>query len=255
MSFDIRGTIKGIKYPCFAEIKYDGEYNEWHPQRGLVNKYGRVRNNTIITKQLKDIPFVLWGELCYEEGWDGKLYELAKYKNKDSPRLWYIVFDIAIQGSYRERREKLLSIVPDNLPNVHVATTRYILDSEELKKFFVIATSAGWEGIVVKNEDSFGPNTWVKMKKKQTADLEVYSVSDDEERIEVKVPHKIGGTPGYRIVGVKVGDPIRKNLKPGMIVEIEYQSILPSGSLRHPVFKRVREPGKEVNIDGYDPSI
>jgi hypothetical protein len=86
------------------------------------------------------------------------------------------------------------------------------------------------------------------MKAKRTADLEVVSISDTQERIEVAVPV----TPEKDLFvkcGVKVCDKKKKTLALGDIVEIEYQVQLPSGSLRHPVFIRKREKGKEVNID------
>ena len=73
MSFEIRGKLNGIKYPCFAEIKYDGEYCEYRKNMlagsRLVNKYGNERKDCPIIWELdaQQMSYVIMGELYYGE--------------------------------------------------------------------------------------------------------------------------------------------------------------------------------------------
>ena len=240
------GKLANIKYPCFAEIKYDGEYCTW-AGGVFTNKYANVKMLPHLNTELLGVNEILAGELYYGDGKDGALYQLLA--NKNSPDLKFAVFDLS-SGlmSYRERREKLLEVLKPT-EHVHIAETEFIENKAELLSFFEYATLEGYEGMVVKNADSMSSTHWMKMKVKRTADLTVLDISQTQERIVVEVPIRVGKKGGTVPCGVKCVNKYKNTLKVGDIVEIEYQCQLPSGSLRHPVYKRKRNPAKEVSLE------
>lgn len=239
-----------IKYPCCAEVKYDGECDFLivgkHRKSELINKYGLVRTDCPITQTLCSLPpkTILIGELYYGDGTDGSLYKLIA--NKLSHELKYAVFDILSLGGedlrdkpYEERR-RLASSILLPLPHSHLVERHQVKSAKDLESVFQDVIDRGYEGIVIKNAGSplpYGSNSWVKKKRFQTADCRVVLIDPTLDRIEVEVDD--------RVVGVKVVKKKKDSLAIGDIVEIRYQSRLLSGSLRHPVFVRKRENKRE----------
>ena len=77
-----------------------------------------------------------------------------------------------------------------------------------------------------------GPCPWVKMKKREMVQCEVWKIDPVLERIEVRV---VGGS---KDIGVKVPNKIKFKLNVGDLVEIEHMGVLSKGGLRHPCFIR-----------------
>ena len=234
---------KMMRFPAYAEIKYDGEYNEYHSDENiLMNKYGKTRTDCPITDELKSITgdCVLRGELIYGTGQHGGVYALLS--NKQSHDLKYVVFDVLeyegeslVTLPYIKRRD-IIDGMKEMSDHVTVSSGVYCDNQEELDKAYQAAIDLGFEGIVVKNVNSaFTP--WYKIKAKETLDLAVTTIDPVKERVSV----------GYkgRDIGVKVGRQYKAMLIVGDIIEVEHQGVLARGGLRHPVFKMIRDD-KEV---------
>ena len=238
---ELKGDIRAIRYPAWVEAKIDGELNWFKPDKEfpyLINKSGKIRHSFPITKELSHIDKRLLGELYWGDGKAKALYEFLKHQTDDE--LKFMVFDVNMPGTYSERKLWLMDHI---LPTPHVQLVGWskILTKDGIKiNYDCYVNAMGYEGIVVKSGDSrliMGICPWVKIKKKETSDLEVISIDPTQERIEVLVHSAVGSKP----VGVKVMNKIKTTLKVGDIVEIEHQGILSQGGLRHPVFVRLRE--------------
>jgi len=255
---ELRGKLSQIRYPAYIEPKIDGELNWYYAPAGppgsgeigmLVNKSGKQRYGMPIAYDLDKIQAIwgleLLGELYWNDGKSGDLYEVLKHQNSDN--LKYMVFDIDIPGTYLQRRALLEQIIK---PTQHVTLIqKFVVNNErEVRDAFTWWTRAGFEGIVVKNADSrliMGPCGWVKMKKKDQSDYMVIHIDPHKERIQIAVPitHIVvgdtpfGGQSEFAYVGVKVNHKDKTKLRLGDKVTIEHQGVLSSGGLRHPVFK------------------
>lgn len=238
-----------LKFPCFAEIKYDGEYN-MYTGGALYNKYGTMRTHCPITEYLETLkPTPIIGELTWKHGKAAGIYDLIS--NKRSHELIFRPFDIVVENlTYEDRRDILIDLVGWSSSYVIPAVCHYIESKEELIELFNETVADGYEGLVIKNCGSRSLY-WIKIKAKWTADLMVSYVEPIKERIEVNVPYKTGNGDAFVTCGVKV--PMRQGisdkLKIGDVVEIQHYGVLSGGRLRHPVYKRKREDGKRVNID------
>ena len=268
---ELRGSLAGLRWPCFAEIKYDGEacligYHTTAPTKIFTsNKYGTMRSDWSKLDRIQDIledagitEAVFLAELYYDQGKKGALYDLLKYKDSDDLNL--TIYDVGhlkwvdreMKGEHTQlisRKEELGELFQENpefLPKVHLAK-----DKAQAEAYFKQATDDGYEGIVVKPLDGFlvrGPCNWVKMKFKDRTEYRVSKVSTTQERIEIDVPTtqqaSMNGIsiPVVVVCGVKVTNKYKKDLAVGDMVEIEHQGVLDSGSLRHPVFiQKVRK--------------
>ena len=231
---------KRVKFPCYAEIKYDGEYNVYKDGK-FINKNGKERKDLKALEELSECESVLVGELVYQSGRHGSLYELLEHKN--DPDLIFAVFDIIEhkgqdlrRTKYTERRNLLKEAIPET-DHVKIIPSINIEDKETLDMIFKVATNVfKFEGLVIKQGDSTlrtNKTTWIKLKNKDTADLLVTKVDDTSERMEVRVNSN-------RICGVKLCAKYKESVKVGDIVEIEYQGVLSGGGLRSPVFLRKR---------------
>ena len=240
---ELRGALEGIQFPAWAERKYDGEFN-WFIKNGecyLLNKHGKKRTDCAVTQLIDSeigTTIQLIGELFYDEGKAGALYELLK--NKNSGSLHYRPFDIVeydgenlIDKPLITRKEILHSLFP-----ALSAPGKVCQDAHDVVMYFNDAVKDGYEGIVVKNMVGrlvFGPCSWVKMKKKDESNFKVISIDPVRERIEVEVKLPAGIRP----VGVKVSNKEKTKLRVGSVVAVQYQSILSHGGLRHPVFVKL----------------
>jgi ATP-dependent DNA ligase len=253
---ELRSTMGNIKYPCFAEVKYDGEvtkifFDEDHIH--TTNKYGTERIDWPVLSEISKILLsndineaLLLGELFWEEGKRGDLYKLLSHKNDNSLNIGIFDFkylkkeDTIFKGTEMDlltRKEMLVDIF---MKSKHIIQSTLISNKDELQTFYNNVISNGYEGIVVKNlNENYveGPCGWVKIKEKDRTDYPIIFIDPVKERIEIGAVTRF---PDGRIeiidVGVKVTNKYKASLKIGDIVTIEHQGILESGSLRHPVF-------------------
>lgn len=164
------------------------------------------------------------------------------------------VFDLpAFGGSWRLRRAALehaygrirgtkgICLVPvlhdrtrraDGLP----VSTIAILD---------LSTSLGYEGIVLKDPESeyaAGERAWGKVKPIATEDLRVVDFLANGSLVVSR--------RGVRVtVGIGLPRTIRASAVSmlGRLIEVRFQEVTAAGSLRHPIFVRVRDDKEEVN--------
>jgi hypothetical protein len=263
---ELRGNLGAIRYPCFGEIKYDGEatiimYDETWPDKIITtNKYGTMRSDwskldeiveIMESKRIKKATFL--AELFYRKGELGDLYNLLSNKDNDTD-LNLVIYDVAhiindteVNGTTTpliDRKEILGELFEQS---TFLIRPTVLNNKQDIEEMFKDATIMGYEGIVVKGFDGnlmSGPCSWVKIKKKDRTDYVVNVIDPTKERIEIlaPLPKKLDSTnicilgTWYVPVGVKVMEKIKRTLNKGDMVTIEHQGILDSGSLRHPVF-------------------
>ena len=267
----IRGKLSAIRYPCYVEVKLDGEANIYTNGVLVSKSSGKVRSNCPITdtlSQIFDERTILFGELYYGDGKFGDLYKFLS--NQKSDDLNFAIFDVyhpTLNGDYEWRRQWLLGMTYDKMLGEHsflrneffnepvrprghtyrtkvkIMPTRYAEDKAHLDILVELSKHRGYEGVVVKNGSSmlYTPHGslletqtgWVKVKHKTTCDLKLVMLDPVKERGEVDYKG--------RNVGVKIPFKYKQHLKVGDIVEIEHQGELSGGSVRHPVFIRKRE--------------
>ena len=245
--YECRGKKKALTYPCYAQVKLDGEYCVYDKGK-FISKYGNERTSKHMSEKMK-LNAVLLGEYYWHSGTSGSLYQLLSHKNHDECK--FGIFDIIefngmdMRNTSMVGRIQLLQhLLPRNNMYVHLVETTLVDDEAMLDDTFATAVASGYEGIVAKNMLSKLNSTttrWVKMKNKITADLEVVLIDPTRERIEVKVNADI-------TCGVKVIPRYKAQLSVGDIVEVEYQGQINEGSLRHPVFVRIRKDKRVGDI-------
>lgn len=243
---EINGHFETMRYPVYVEEKYDGITNwlivpsihdpEIDGIEGpyLINGNGKITFDLPITREIEmsSNPYRLLGELHYRDGRAGDFYKL---KGADEDDLKFTAFDVDLSLAYSDRRKWLVENIKATR-HIHLALAVMALNKEQVLEVYNSCVKMGMEGVVVKSFDSrliMGSCPWVKIKKTETLDLKVVSISPNQERIEV--------LHGNIRVGVKCVNKYKRDLKVGDIVEIEHKGVLEGGSLRHPVFKRLRE--------------
>ena len=245
---ELRGSLKGIGYPAFGEIKFDGEFTHIIFKDDKIvtcNKYNKIRSQFPALNQIKNVlrlggvkSAIMLAELYYGEGKRNALYDLNSNKESDDLNLY--VFDILehdgqdlTQSELIDRKELLGNILPDLEP------TEVVCDEAEANKFFKAVVDGNYEGVVIKPLNSrlnAGPMNWVKLKMKDQNDYPVTFIDQTKERIEVTVfsMHTSKG-PITKPVGIKAPTRYKRHITLGDLVTIEHQGMLESGSLRHPV--------------------
>lgn len=264
-------TGKIIRYPAFVDAKADGELGIFFKTTydGGPGIYGKQKSD----KVRRDFPACdqackyaeklgvkyLLGELVWGAGNAGDLYKLLSNYDKDI--LKFIVFDYCKDKSDRnesllDRKARLAEVIPmDMTKECYLIPTQYATNKEEVDSAFEEFTKLGYEGVVVKNaygKSMCGRLDWVKIKAKDTCDLEVLNYDKVKERVGV------GFSKGFwkgELCGIKVPNSTeeeRKNML-GLIVEVEYlQKLFNSNGdltgLRNPIFKRIRHDKSEPSL-------
>lgn len=256
---ELRGSLAGIKYPAFVEIKKDGEFCYVHINENgsfTVNKHGTIRSDFPALNHTKEIVLkknataTFLAELCINGGKNGALYELLANKKSDSIELH--IFDVLqldnqdLRNSDLITRKEFLTYI---LPGTQEKgsgicfrnAVRMAYNEKDVDGWFRKAIDAGYEGVVVKSLTGklvLDSCDWVKVKYKDRTDYKVNLVDNTQERIEILAPlpgQKTIHLNGFVKVGVKASNKYKKHIKVGDMVTIEHQSVLASGSLRHPV--------------------
>ena len=163
------------------------------------------------------------------------------------------VFDLpAFGGSWRIRRSALVHAYSrvEGMPGIALVPVLHDPAEddgypEDTNAILAKAIKAGFEGVVLKDPDapySEGSRSWAKVKPEATEDLRVvdylYNGSLVVNRRGVKV------TVG---IGLPVAIRAAKAAMLGRLIELRFQEVTLAGSLRHPVFIRLRDDKEEVN--------
>lgn len=243
----LRGSVSLVTYPCFAEVKLDGEATQFvknGTESKLVNRRGREIENEKVREwchqSWEDIEHVvLFGESYVNEGKKGDLYELLKAKDKD---LLFMPIDmLSIQlrlpnEQLKVRREMIEFRMGKIVPG------QDIIEKSGLDAFYNGAVKLGYEGIVVKPLHFYlhGINPCVKIKDTDTSVFPVSKIEKARDRIEILVETATGD---MKAVGVKASSREKSKLKLGDLVVIEHKGILSEGGLRHPTLKGKAKEG------------
>lgn len=164
------------------------------------------------------------------------------------------VFDLpAFGGSWRIRRSALAHAFDRIrgtpgiaiIPVLHDRASRADSLPVSTADILGLATFLGYEGVVLKDPEAGyeeGSRAWAKVKPEATEDLRVVDVLPNGSLVVSR--------RGIRVtVGIGLSSEIRANAFAfvGRLIEVRFQEVTASGSLRHPVFIRIRDDKEEVN--------
>ena len=261
-----------LDFPVFGEIKYDGERAIISCENGNISITSRNGND--ITKQypevisiinnIRDINkidnFILDGEIVSSSfnALQKRMNRLESNINTDFD-INFVCFDI-ITFNGNDKRE-----VPQSYRRSHLESflglklSECIIchDIEELNNFYNKAVENKEEGIIIKDfnakwalkdEDR---ELWYKVKPVYTSDLEIYKVEkgSGKNKDYINILHVKDKTGNIKTkVSSGITDEQRKLLTHmwikeeliGKIVEVKYNQITDTNSLRHPRFIRLR---------------
>jgi DNA ligase-1 len=173
---------------------------------------------------------------------------LRSDRSADDARVW--LFDLpSVAGDYSTRRASLEALFARSYPTSLMLIPSVSCTPEEA---FVRFTSEGFEGAMVK--DTTAPyshgirsRAWLKVKDADTTDAEIVDVVEGTGKCAGMAGHIVVRC-GRRLVSVGTGmdNATRSALLAdrsqliGQMAEVDFQMKTPNGSLRHPVFVRVR---------------
>lgn len=192
--------------------------------------------------------WTLDGEAVSGKSFFTSVGDLRSEAPADDACIW--LFDIpSCNGDYSTRRASLEDLFAECCPNSLLLIPSVSCTPEEA---FMSFTADGFEGAMVK--DTTAPyrhgvrsRAWLKIKDSDTTDGEIVDI--------VEGSGKCAGMAGRVIVrcgrrdisvGTGIDDATRRELLVnrhqliGKIAEVDFQMKTPKGSLRHPVFVRVR---------------
>lgn len=286
---------KNLKFPCWVDPKFDGErclaFISSDGSSGSVSYYSRQGNefhnlrvfDTHLLSVFKGRGCIVADcEVVNRQGFQ-TLQKTPKYYDPtfDPSHLMLVVFDWLPQDAFSkqfydepqtDRYRSLKSLFANfNSDKVVCVDSRIANNFEEAEQLFVHWIDQGLEGIIMKQLDGeyhFSTNSrrnpgWMKMKGKETADLEIVGMAfgDKDARWHNKcgsllVKRKHGDKDVIVSVGggltdhdhetiVEDGDQLLwtspegevVNIK-GRLIEVIYDSVTEKGSLRFPRIKR-----------------
>jgi DNA ligase-1 len=196
----------------------------------------------------KDGVWSLDGEAVSGKSFFTSVGALRSERSADDARVW--LFDLpSVAGDYSTRRASLEALFAQSYPSSLLLIPSVSCTPEDA---FVRFTSEGFEGAMVK--DTAAPyahgirsRAWLKVKDADTTDAEIVDVVEGTGKCAGMAGHIVVRC-GRRLVSVGTGmdNAIRSALLAdrsqliGQTAEIDFQMKTPTGSLRHPVFVRVR---------------
>ena len=246
--------IDGIR--CVALIK-DGEVD-------FISRGGKpLYHLDTIRDALRGLDDVAIDGELFAGSFNDTMKVVRRSKNAPDPelhdQLMFWAFDVVLledwnakecKTRFRDRRRHLCSILPEVGHPVMPVVSMSVQDRTELDKIAQVHLLAGHEGSMLKTFDhwySFGRSKeWLKYKPFFSGDYKCVGYYEGHGK-------HVGRLGGLVIVigdGVlcKVGggfsDKLREKLYAnpplGQAIEVKYKEMTPDGSLREPVFRRVR---------------
>ena len=191
---------------------------------------------------------VLDGEAVSGKSFFTSVGDLRSEAPADDARVW--LFDLpSVAGDYSTRRASLEALFAQSYPTSLLLIPSVSCTPEDA---FVRFTSEGFEGAMVK--DTAAPyaqgirsRAWLKVKDADTTDGQIVDIVEGSGKCAGMAGHIVVRC-GRRDVSVGTGmdDATRQSLLAnrsqliGQTAEVDFQMRTPKGSLRHPVFVRVR---------------
>ena len=192
--------------------------------------------------------WVLDGEAVSGKSFFTSVGDLRSEVPADDARVW--LFDLpSVSGDYSTRRASLEALFAQSYPSSLLLIPSVSCTPEDA---FVRFTAEGFEGAMVK--DTAAPyshgirsRAWLKVKDADTTDGQIVDVVEGTGKCAGMAGHIVVRC-GRRDVSVGTGmdDATRRLLLAnrsqliGQTAEVDFQMRTPKGSLRHPVFVRVR---------------
>ena len=192
--------------------------------------------------------WVLDGEAVSGKSFFTSVGDLRSEAPANDARVW--LFDLpSVAGDYSTRRASLEALFAQSYPSSLLLIPSVSMSPEDA---FVRFTSEGFEGAMVK--DTAAPyshglrsRAWLKVKDSDTTDGQIVDVVEGTGKCAGMAGHIVVRC-GRRDVSVGTGmdDATRQSLLAnrsqliGQTAEVDFQMRTPKGSLRHPVFVRVR---------------
>ena len=249
----IEPKLDGLRCLCFIDENSNCKF---------MSRGNKEFNNTqIIQEEIKKLKLknlVLDGEF-FAENWNETISILStEIEHPLKDKLILYVFDIltmnewkdkkTVSLKYRKNREGLLSDVK-NIITIEYVPVR---DYDHAKNYYDKLIEAGEEGAVLKNFDSEYPfkrsKNWLKWKSMITVEVRVIGFEEGTGRNKEKLGALVCE---YKNTQVKVGSGFSDEQRQdfwtnssslqGKLVEVQTQEVTKDGSLRFPVFLRVRE--------------
>jgi len=196
----------------------------------------------------KEGVWVLDGEAVSGKSFFTSVGALRSEASADDARVW--LFDLpSVDGDYSTRRASLEALFAQSYPSSLLLIPSVSCTPEEA---FLRFTAEGFEGAMVK--DTTAPyshglrsRAWLKVKDADTTDAEIVDVVEGTGKCAGMAGHIVVRF-GRRLVNVGTGmdNATRVALLAdrsqliGQTAEVDFQMKTPTGSLRHPVFVRVR---------------
>jgi len=213
-------NMESIKYPAIIQEKVDGarclafvdkESVILRSGNGnVLTTYGDLENQILELRKSFTGDFVLDGELiALNKKGDGYLKRRASnglftksikgtVSEEEFDKFIFVIWDVIPQDKYLERkfnvpyakRLDMLNVVK-GFPKLRVAETR-IVDSEyQAQQFYLEMIERGYEGAVIKNQDSIWEpkrlKTHIKMKVEKDCDLRISEIVEGVGKYEGKL--------------------------------------------------------------------
>lgn len=192
--------------------------------------------------------------------------QLRRLKDVDSSLFEFNIFDMICPMTLKNRLYYLhdafqkLNGLGENLRFLqHYPSEKYFNSVETVTELMLKAVTLGYEGIVLKTANGAyehkRSSLWCKVKKEETADVKIVGY----EMGKGKHTGMLGALLCELKDGIKVrvgggfSDEERKEFLAdienmmGKLIEVKYQEKTNTGSLRFPVFKRIRDDKLEVS--------
>jgi DNA ligase-1 len=196
----------------------------------------------------KEGVWLLDGEAVSGKSFFTSVGALRSEQSADDARIW--LFDLpSVDGDYSTRRASLEALFAQAYPTSLLLIPSVSCTPEEA---FLRFTSEGFEGAMVKDTSApyahgIRSRAWLKVKDADTTDAEIVDVVEGTGKCAGMAGHIVVRC-GRRLVSVGTGmdNATRYALLAdrsqliGQTAEVDFQMKTPNGSLRHPVFVRVR---------------
>lgn len=192
--------------------------------------------------------WVLDGEAVSGKSFFTSVGDLRSEAPADDARVW--LFDLpSVAGDYSTRRSTLEALFADTYPQSLLLIPSVSMSPEDA---FLRFTAEGFEGAMVKDTSApyahgIRSRAWLKVKDADTTDGEIVDIVEGSGKCAGMAGHIVMRC-GRRDVSVGTGmdEATRRSLLAdrsqliGKVAEVDFQMRTPKGSLRHPVFVRVR---------------
>ena len=269
-----------LEYAVYQD-KLDGVRVLIHYEDGKVIYYSRnhkIYNNfhkfdrfiSLMAEDIKEThgisePIIFDGEVVDKTGEFQKVMTQVRRLENVNPDIFQLhLFDIVLNEEYYKRETILYQswleikwwlqeteCVNDEELNVFIVNSFDLqsYDDEYLKEILQKVINSGFEGVVLKNVlapyEFKRSNYWCKIKEEKTIDIPVVDVVEGKGKYQGMLGALICKLPNGKEIKIGSGftDKEREEFweNPPKLIDVKYQGLTKGGSLRFPVFLRVRD--------------